>query len=100
MSIIVTRRAPTQHRRDGSESASLPIDFLTARDCRSAEIDESTERIQLEQAVRKATAQLRRSVRLSNPLEDGLYSLISGRRVSPSSGRSFACRVSRCHQRN
>jgi hypothetical protein len=75
---------------------SWVIDFLPPDDRRTMEIDEA----QLEQAVRKATAQLRRSVKSPNPLEDALYSPISGRRVSPSPGRFSADRFSRCHQRN
>ena len=65
---------------------------------RSVEIDETARQAALEQAVRKATAQLRRSVKPPNPPEDGLYSPLSGRHVSPSVGGFFTGRISRCHQ--
>jgi hypothetical protein len=64
-----------------------------------AEIDGAAKQIALEQAIRKATAQLRRSVKLPNPREDSLYSLLSGRHVSPSAGRPLPGQISRCHQR-
>jgi hypothetical protein len=45
---------------------------------------------QLEKVLRKATAQLRDSVRVAHSLEDSLYSLISGRRLPPASTRSYS----------
>jgi hypothetical protein len=100
MIVTFRPRASTRPRKDLSESASSPIDSPNARDARSLELHEPIEHLQLEQANRKATAQIRRSVTLSNSPEDGLHSLISGRRVSPSLGRFFVARVSRCHQRS
>jgi hypothetical protein len=98
MNFTFTSRSPSDHYRNPNRSAAggfLPPDSL-----RTMEIDEAARQFELEQAVRKATAQLRRSIKLPNPLEDGLYSPISGRRVSPSIGRLFAGRISRCHQRS
>jgi hypothetical protein len=77
---------------------SVAVDLLPAGNRRPIEIDEATRQFALEEAVRKATAQLRCSVKPPNHLEDGLYSPLSGRRVSPSIGRLLAGRISRCHQ--
>jgi hypothetical protein len=95
MNVTFMPRSTNDHDRNADRS-----DFLRPDNRRTTEIDEAASQVELEQAIRKATAQLRRSVKLPNPLEDGLYSPISGRRVSPSVGRCFAGRISRCHQRN
>jgi hypothetical protein len=95
MKIVFTSCSSNDHYR-----RSAALDFLSSNNRPTSEIDEAARQSQLEQAVRKATAQLRRSVKLPNPLEDGLYSPISGRRVSSSVGRCFAGRISRCHQRS
>jgi len=97
MSVTFTPRSSSHHNRNADRSAA--VSFLPASARRTIEIDEATRQFELEEAVRKATAQLRRSVKAPNPLEDDLYSPISGRHVSPSSGRFFAGRISRCHQR-
>jgi hypothetical protein len=101
MSVTSTLGRKTDHHPDEDESGSAPrlIDFFAATDYGSTEIDDRTKKSDWEQVVRKATSQLRNSVRLSSSLEDGLYSLISGRRVSPSSWRLSTCRISRSHQR-
>jgi hypothetical protein len=98
MNVIFTLRSANKHYRD--EDRSAPVDFLPPDNRRTTEIDEAARQVELEQAIRKAIAQLRRSVKLPNPPEDGLYLPISGRRVSPSVGRFFAGRISRCHQRS
>jgi hypothetical protein len=95
MNVTFTPRSTNDHDRKADRS-----DFLPPDNRRTTEIDEAASQVELERAIRKATAQLRRSVKLPNPLEDGLYSPISGRRVSPSVGRCVAGRISRCHQRN
>jgi hypothetical protein len=77
---------------------SAAVGFLPVANRQPMEMDEATKQFALEEAVRKATAQLRRSVKLPNPLDDGLYSPLSGRRVSPSIGRFVLGRISRCHQ--
>jgi hypothetical protein len=77
---------------------SVAVSPSPADNRRPVEINESTRQFALEQAIRKATAELRRSVKLPKPSEEGLYSPLSGRRVSPSGSRSFPGRISRCHQ--
>jgi hypothetical protein len=96
MNVSFTPRSSDHHDRNTDRSAA--VDFSPS-DIRR-EIDEAARQFELEQAVRKATAQLRHSVKLPNPLDDALYSPISGRRVSPSPGRLFAGRISRSHQRS
>jgi hypothetical protein len=96
MNVTFTRRSSGHHYRNAGRSAA--VDFPPSDN--RGEIDEAARQFALEQAVRKATAQLRHSVNLPNPLDDGLYSPISGRRVSPSPGRFFAGRISRSHQRS
>jgi hypothetical protein len=98
MNVTFTPRSANNHYRD--EDRSAPVDFLPPDNRQTTEIDEAVRQVELEHAIRKAIAQLRRSVKLPNPLEDGLYSPISGRRVSPSVGRFLAGRISRCHQRS
>jgi len=98
MNVTFTPRSTNDHYHNADRSA--PVDFLPPDNRRTTEIDEAARQVELEQAIRKAIAQLRRSVKLPNSLEDGLYSPISGRRVSPSVGRFFAGRISRCHQRS
>ena len=100
MFIAYTLRGSTRPRKDPSEPISSPIEPPTARDAGYPGVDESSKNLQLEQAVRQATAQLRRSVKLSNSLDDGLHSLVSSRHVSPSLQRFLVPRVSRYHQRN
>ncbi|HZC36545.1 MAG TPA: hypothetical protein VE242_13070 [Chthoniobacterales bacterium] len=90
------RTQPLSHHR---RTRSAAVSLIPADNRRPMEIDEATREFALEQAIRKATAQLRRSVKLPNPPEDGLYSPLSGRRVSPSVGRLFSGPISRCHQR-
>ncbi len=96
MNVTFTSRPSSHHYRNADRSGA--VDFPPSDNHR--EIDEAARQFRLEQAVRKATAQLRNSVKLPNPLDDALYSPISGRRVSPSPGRFFAGRVSRSHQRS
>jgi hypothetical protein len=96
MTVTFTPFSSSHHNRSADRSAAVSFPASTRR---TMEIDEATKQFELEQAVRKATAQLRRSVKAPNPLEDDLYSPISGRHVSLSSGRFFAARISRCHQR-
>jgi len=95
MNVAFTSR-PSGHRYRNADRSGA-VDVPPSNNCR--EIDEAARRFKLEQAVRKATAQLRQSVKLPNPLDDALYSPISGRRVSPSAGRFLAGRISRSHQR-
>jgi hypothetical protein len=97
MSVTFTTRYSSHHNRNADPSAA--VSFLPASTRRTIEIDEATKQFDLEQAVRKATAQLRHSVKALNPLEDDLYSPISGRHVSSSSRRFFAAQITRCHQR-
>ncbi|SRR6266436_3892691 len=97
MTVTFTPRSSSHHNRNPDRSTAVSL--LPANSRRMMEIDETTKQFKLEQAVRKATGQLRRSVKAPNPFEDDLYSPISGRRVSPSSGTFFAGRISRCHQR-
>jgi hypothetical protein len=97
MTVTFTPLSSTHRNRNADRVAALS--FLPTSTRRTTEIDEATKQFELEQAVRKATAQLRRSVKAQDPLEDDLYSPISGRHVSLSSGRFFAARISRCHQR-
>jgi hypothetical protein len=87
---------PSGHRYRNADLSGA-VDFPPSDSC--GEIDEAAKRLKLEEAVRKATAQLRQSVKLPNPLDDALYSPISGRRVAPSAGRLLAGRISRSHQR-
>jgi hypothetical protein len=98
MTATFTARSSKHHHRDPDRFAAAGL--LPAHNTGTMEMDEATKQFELEQAVRKATAQLRRSVKLPSPLEDGLYSPISGRRVLPFVGRFFAGRISRCHQRS
>jgi hypothetical protein len=97
MTVTFIPLSSTHHNRNADRVAA--VSFLPASIRWTIEIDKATKQFKLEQAVRKATAQLRRSVKALDPLEDDLYSPISGRHVSPSSGRFFAGRISRCHQR-
>jgi hypothetical protein len=94
MTTTITPRYLSHHYR----AQPVTVSFLPAGDRQPMEIDETTKQCALEEAVRKATAQLRRSVKLPKALDDGLYSPLSGRRVSPSIGRLLAGRISRCHQ--
>jgi hypothetical protein len=70
------------------------------RDSQLSEIEPNPRQFELEQVIRKAIAQLRHSVKPSDPLEDSLYSPISGRRVSLSSSKLPPYGISRYHQRN
>ena len=56
--------------------SSYVIDFIPARDRLRAEIDEFSRQLEIEQEVRKAAAQRKRSIELYDPVEDWLYSLI------------------------
>jgi hypothetical protein len=89
MSVTFTTRSSSHHNRNADPTAA--VSFLPASTRRTIEIDEATKQFDLEQAVRKATAQLRHSVKALNPLEDDLY--------SSSSRRFFAGQITRCHQR-
>jgi hypothetical protein len=80
------------------DARSATVSSSPADNRRTVEINESTRQFALEQAIRKATAELRRSVKLPKPSEEGLYSPLSGRHVSPSAGRSFSGRISRGHE--
>jgi hypothetical protein len=93
MTTTSTEQTLSRRRRTRSVAVSL----IPAANGRPMEIDQAKQ-FALDQAIRQATAQLRRSVKLPNPPEDGLYSPLSGRRVSPSVGRLVAGRISRCHQ--
>jgi hypothetical protein len=95
MTITLTAQPLTHHY---CRTRSAAVGPSPADNRRPAEIDEAAKQVALEQAIRKATAQLRRSVKLPNPREDGLYSLLSGRHVSPSARRPLTGRISRCHQ--
>jgi hypothetical protein len=95
MTTTFTPRPLGHHGR----ARSAAVGFLRAANRQPMEIDEATKQFALEQAIRKATAQLRRSVNLPNsPEGGGLYSPLSGRRVSPSLGRMITGRISRYHQ--
>jgi hypothetical protein len=95
MNVAFTSR-PSGHRYCNADRSGA-VDFPPSGNC--TEIDEAARRLKLEEAVRKATAQLRQSVKLPLPIDDALYSPISGRRVAPSAGRFLAGRISRSHQR-
>src|SRR3954447_18956158 len=97
MTITYTSPSPGCHRRNSNRGA---VDLLPTENRWPKEISEAVKQFELEQAVRKATAQLRHSVNLAGLVEDGLHSPISGRRIPPCSQRSFPGQVSRCHQRN
>jgi hypothetical protein len=56
--------------------SSYVIDFIPARDRLRTEIDEVSRQLEIEQEVRKAAAQRRRSTELYDPFEDWLYSLV------------------------
>jgi hypothetical protein len=56
--------------------SSYVIDFIPARDGLRTEIDEVSRQLEIEQEVRKAAAQRRRSTDLYDPFEDWLYSLV------------------------
>jgi hypothetical protein len=56
--------------------SSYVIDFIPARDGLRTEIDEVSRQFEIEQEVRKAAAQRRRSSDLYDPFEDWLYSLV------------------------
>jgi hypothetical protein len=56
--------------------SSYVIDFVAARDRLRTEIDEVSRQLEIEQEVRKAAAQRKRSIELYDPVEDWLYSLI------------------------
>ena len=56
--------------------SSSVIDFVPARDRWPEETDEVFRQLGIEQEVRKAPAQRRRSIDLYDPVEDWLYSLV------------------------
>ncbi len=56
--------------------SSSVIDFVPARDRWLEETDEVLRQLGIEQEVRKAAAQRRRSIDLYDPVEDWLYSLV------------------------
>jgi hypothetical protein len=56
--------------------SSYAIDFIPAGDRLRAEIDEFSRQLEIEQEVRKAATQRRRSTELYDPFEDWLYSLV------------------------
>jgi hypothetical protein len=56
--------------------SSCVMDFVPARDRLRQETDEAIRQFEIEQEIRKAAAQRRRSIELYDPLEDWLYSLI------------------------
>ena len=56
--------------------SSYVIDFIPARDRLRTQIDEVSRQLEIEQEVRKAAAQRRRSTELYDPFEDWLYSLV------------------------
>lgn len=59
-------------------TATLPCvtDFVPGRDRLRNQTDEAIKQFEIEQEVRKAAAQRRRSVELYDPLEDWLYALV------------------------
>jgi hypothetical protein len=56
--------------------SSYVIDLIPARDRLRTDIDEVSRQLEIEQEVRKAAAQRRRSTELYDPFEDWLYSLV------------------------
>jgi hypothetical protein len=56
--------------------SSYAVDFIPAGDRLRAEIDEFSRQLEIEQEVRKAATQRRRSTELYDPFEDWLYSLV------------------------
>jgi hypothetical protein len=59
-------------------ATTLPrvIDFVPTDDRRPQQSDETIDQCEIEQEIRKAIAQRRRSIDLYDPLEDWLYSLV------------------------
>jgi hypothetical protein len=64
-----------------TDSALCSIGLFAGRDRLVAEVAEATRQFEIEQEVRNAAAQRRRSVRLNDPLEDAFYSLVSAAAV-------------------
>jgi hypothetical protein len=56
--------------------SSRVIDLVSVRDRLWTDTDEARKQIEIEQEVRKAAAQRRRSIELYDPVEDWLYSLV------------------------
>jgi hypothetical protein len=68
--------------------SSYVIDFIPAHDRLRTEVDEISRQLEIEQELRKAAAQRRRSTELYDPFEDWLYSLIPAAAIVGPASRS------------
>ena len=75
-STLSSKVRPAHLHEAPTAPSSYVIDFVAARDRLRTEIDEVSRQLEIEQEVRKAAAQRKRSIELYDPVEDWLYSLI------------------------